>query len=129
MYKSRPRRIRSNQNKKKPLILIALCLILAICFSFLKIMYNRQNITLQNTWQSTETGQILSFNVDGSVDIKGKPLNAIYHIISPNRMEYTVDGKTFQMIYRIEDAILYWGLSEMSLERFELITNPFYHLI
>lgn len=129
MYKSSPRRIRSNQNKKKTLILIALCLILAICFIFLKIMYNRQNITLQNTWQSTETGQILSFNVDGSVDIKGKSLNSVYHIISPNRMEYTVDGKTFQMTYRIEDTTLYWGLSEMSLERFELITNPFYHLI
>jgi len=90
-------------------------------------MYKRQNIALQNTWLSKETGQILSFNTDGSVDIKGKSLSGMYHIISPNTMEYTVDGKTFQMIYHIVDTTLYWGLNDLSLECFELIKNPFYH--
>lgn len=107
---------------------IGLCLILAICFILLKMMYIRQNVTLQNTWQSKETGQILTFNSNGSIDIKGKSLGGIYHIISPNTMEYTVDGKTFQMIYHIVDRTLYWGLNDRALESFQLVTNSFDHL-
>lgn len=127
MYKSSSRIIRKKQNtKKKKSFLIGLCLILVFSFILLKLMYRHQNVTLQNTWQSKETGQIISFNMDGTVDIKGKSLSGIYHIISPNTMEYTVGGRTFQMIYRIVDASLYWGLNDTSLERFELITNPFY---
>ena len=127
MYKSSSRIIRKKQNtNKKKLFLIGLCLILVLSFILLKLMYRHQNVTLQNTWQSKETGQIISFNMDGTVDIKGKSLSGIYHIISPNTMEYTVGGRTFQMIYRIVDASLYWGLNDTSLERFELITNPFY---
>lgn len=131
MYKSsfRPIRRKQNQNKKKVFISIGVCLILAICFILLKVMYTRQNVTLQNTWQSKETGQILSFNANGSVDIKGKSSDGIYHIISPNTMEYTVDGKTFEMIYHIVDRTLYWGLNDASLESFQLVTNPFDHLI
>ena len=131
MYKSNSRLIRKKQNtsKKKAFVIIGLCLILAICFIVLKIVYNHQNVTLQNTWQSKETGQILSFNPDGTVDIKGTSLDGTYHIISPNTIEYTVDGKTFLMTYYIVDTTLYWGVNNMALEHFQLITNPFYHLI
>lgn len=130
MYRSSfgPIRKKKKTNKKKVFMCIGLCLILAICFIVLKMMYIRQNVTLQNTWQSKETGQILTFNSNGSVDIKGKSEGGIYHIISPNTMEYTVDGKTFQMIYQIVDRTLYWGLNDRSLESFQLVTNPFNHL-
>lgn len=129
MHKSSFGPIRKKKNTNKKVFMgIGLCLILAICFILLKMMYIRQNVTLQNTWQSKETGQILSFNANGSVDIKGKSSDGIYHIISPNTMEYTVDGKTFQMIYHIVDRTLYWGLNDRSLESFQLVTNPFDHL-
>lgn len=131
MYKSGPniKHRRQNANKKKALVIIGLCITIIVCFVILKLTYKRQNITLQGTWQSEETGQILTFTSDGNVDIKGNLSNGIYHIISPNTMEYTVDGKTFQMIYHIEDRKLYWGLDEMSLESFQLISCLFCHLI
>ena len=130
MYKSSigPIHKKKKTTKKKVFMCIGLCLILAICFILLKMMYIRQNVILQNTWQSKETGQILTFNTNGSVDIKGTSSGGIYHIISPNTMEYTVDGKTFQMIYQIVERTLYWGLNDKSLESFQLVTNPFNHL-
>lgn len=116
-------------NRKIALVIIALCTIIIVCFSILKLAYRRQDITLQGIWQSKETGQIVTFTSDGNVNLEGDLPNGIYHIISPNTMEYTVDGKTFQMIYRIVDRTLYWGLDEMSLESFQLINCLFCHLI
>lgn len=131
MYKSgfNVKHRRQNANRKIALVIIGLCGIIIVCFAILKLAYRRQDITLQNTWQSKETGQILTFTSDGNVNLKGDLPNGIYHIISPNTMEYTVDGKTFQMIYRIVDRTLYWGLDEMSLESFQLISCLFCHLI
>lgn len=81
-------------------------------------MYNIQNVTLQNTWRSEETGQILTFNENEQVEFEGNLGDGIYHILSPNTMEYTIDGKTFKMIYRIEKNKLYWGIDEEHLECF-----------
>lgn len=118
------------RKKKKPYkkyigMGIGLCSILVVCFILLKIMYTNQNITLQNTWQSKETGQIITFDDKGYVTVKGKLSSGIYHILSPNTMEYTIDGKTFEMKYHIVDQTLYWGLNDHLLESFQLVINPF----
>lgn len=130
MYKSSfgPIRKKKKSSKKYIKMGIGLCIILVVCFILLKIMYINQNVTLQNTWQSKETGQIIRFDDKGYVSIKGKSSSGIYHIISPNTMEYTIDGKTFEMKYHIVDRTLYWGLSDRSLESFQLVMNPFSRL-
>ena len=84
-------------------------------------MYNMQNISLQNTWCSEETGQVLTFTEDERVEFKGNLPSGIYHILSPKNMEYTIDGKTFQMIYYIKDSKLYWGTDENHLECFKRV--------
>lgn len=115
----------NNQNtkKKKALMIIILCLILIVSFFSLKLVYHRQNITLQSTWKSEKTGQILKFTSNNHVDFKGNLPYGIYHIISPNKMEYTVNEKTFLTFYKIEDSKLYWGLDENELECFEWVSN------
>ena len=126
MYRSNLRPIRKKKKSSKKYIKmgIGLGIILIVCFVVLKIMSMSQNVTLQNTWQSKETGQIVRFDNTGKVTIKGKSSFGIYHIISPNTMEYTIDGKTFEMKYHIVDQTLYWGLSDRSLESFQLVINP-----
>lgn len=80
-----------------------------------------QNTTLQSTWRSEETGQVLTFNENNQVKLEGHLPDGIYHILSPNTMEYTTDGKTFRMVYHIEDNKLYWGIDENHLECFEKV--------
>lgn len=109
--------------RKRLTVIIVFCLILVISFLLLKIVYDYQNITLESTWQSEETGQVLTFTSTGKVVLQGKLPNGIYHIISPNKMEYTVDGKTFLTIYRIEDKKLYWGIDENKLECFDWVSH------
>lgn len=114
----------SKRNRRKK-ILIVILLFLSVIFSFfvLKNISNYQNMTLQSIWQSEETGQVLSFSPDGTVLFSGNLPSGIYHIISPNMMEYTINEQTFQMIYQIKDQKLYWGLNETSLETFRWLGN------
>ena len=81
-------------------------------------MHNIQNLILQNTWRSEETGQVLTFTDDNLVEFDGNLPDGIYHILSPNTMEYTIDNKTFKMIYQIEENKLYWGIDESNMECF-----------
>lgn len=102
-------------------IFLGLSLILIVCFSVLKVMYALEHIPLQGTWESQETGQILTFTDQGSVEFEGNLPNGIYHILSPNTMEYTIDKKTFIMNYRIDGQVLYWGTDENKLECFDKV--------
>ena len=112
----------ANSNRKiQKKIILAICGLTAIfilCFLVLKFMYTIQNTTLQSTWRSEETGQVLTFTNDNLVQFEGDLSSGIYHILSPGTMEYTIDGKTFQMLYRIEKNKLYWGIDEAHLESF-----------
>ena len=110
----------SNGSIQKKIILAVcgLTTIFILCFLVLKFMYTIQNTTLQSTWRSEETGQVLTFTEHNSVEFEGNLPSGIYHILSPSTMEYTIDGKTFQMLYRIEKNKLYWGLDKDHLECF-----------
>lgn len=114
---------KQNSRRKRVTMIIVCCLILIISFLLLKEVYHQQNITLQSTWQSEETGQVLTFTSKGEVILRGDLPSGIYHIISPNKLEYTVDGKTFLSIYKIEDKKLYWGLNENELECFDWVSH------
>ena len=109
---------RNNIQKKLILAIFILLLVVIICFLVLKFMHDIQNLTLQNTWRSEETGQVLTFTHDNLVEFDGNLPDGIYHILSPNTMEYTIDNKTFKMIYQIEKNKLYWGIDESNMECF-----------
>ena len=95
-----------------------LCLVIILGFCALGFIYSLQDASLQNTWRSDETGQVLTFTEDDYVYLQGISSRGIYHILSPNTMEYTIDGKTFKMRYYIEENKLYWGIDQEHMECF-----------
>ena len=103
---------------KKIFICLLFISILVISFLSLNFFKQKETITLVHTWQSDETGQILTFTKDGSVTFKNNLPTGTYRIISPNTLEYTIDGMSFEMIYTIEENKLYWGIDEAHLETF-----------
>lgn len=107
----------------KTLVVIfsAITVFLACCFSMLKISYNAQNAVLQNKWRSEETGQVLTFTNDNQVKFENSDETGTYYIRTATKMEYSVDGKCFQMVYHIQDNKLYWGLDPDTLECFSKI--------
>lgn len=92
--------------------------LLAISFFCLAFLRQKEAITLVHTWQSEETGEVLTFTKDGKVTFKNNLPEGVYRIISPNTIEYTVGNMSFQMIYTIEDDKLYWGIDQEHLEIF-----------
>lgn len=108
----------SSRVKKLIGALIILSLVIILCFCALGFIYSLQDASLQNTWQSEETGRILTFTEDEYVEFKENSSKGIYHILSPNTMEYTINGKTFKMNYYIEENKLYWGIDQQHMECF-----------
>ena len=92
--------------------------ILVVSFLSLNFFKQKETITLVHTWQSDETGQILTFTKDGNVTFKNNLPSGTYRIISPNTLEYTINGMSFEMIYTIEENKLNWGIDEAHLETF-----------
>ena len=111
------------KKKRKPhyrgtitvLMIIGLLVISFFCLAFLK---QKEAITLVHTWQSKETGEVLTFTKDGKVTFKNNLPEGVYRIISPNTIEYTVGNMSFQMIYTIQDNKLHWGIDQEHLEIF-----------
>ena len=114
--------LRKKSRKKRYTNLLSACIIIVILLigsiGILQWVDYNDTKSLIDTWQSEETNQILSFTTDGRVISKSNPSINTYRIISPTLLEYTIDDKTFQMYYHIEDDILYWGLNELNLEKF-----------
>lgn len=104
---------------KTILMLVFIVGVLVVSFFVLDFTADYENPTLVGKWVSTETGATIKFTADEHVNLSTSTLTGTYHIISPNTMEYTIDGLTFTMIYRIEDRYLYWGINEETLECFK----------
>lgn len=92
---------------------------LIIAFTVLVLIKKYESPVLTHTWQSEETGIILTFTPDGKVTYMDDLPNGTYHIVSPNTLEYTVMDHTFIMLYYIEDGKLYWGLDADNVECFK----------
>lgn len=122
MYQSSHLKQVNKKNKRKKYILILMILLLVgvIFFFILKELQKRENVVLQRTWQSQETGIVLTFTPDHQVVFKGDLSSGTYHIISQNTMEYTIEDQTFLMTYHVEKEKLYWGIDENHLECFDL---------
>lgn len=109
----------TNKRKTKIMILVGSGLLfIVLAFGALFFVYKNEEPVLTHSWQSDETGVVLTFTEEGTVTFKDNLPSGVYHIVSPNSMEYTVDQKTFLMCYRIENKKLYWGMDESSLESF-----------
>ena len=109
--------------KRKPrykgiVVLLVVLGVLSLSFLSLAFLKQEESITLVHTWQSEETSQILTFTEDGKVLFKNNLPEGTYRIISPNTLEYTVEGMSFQMIYAIEENKLHWGIDKENLEIF-----------
>lgn len=94
---------------------------LVVCFFILKLTYMSQNAVLQSKWRSEETGQVLTFTDDNKVKLEDSTTIGIYYIRAPEKMEYTIEDKSFQMIYRIDGNKLYWGIDPENLECFSKV--------
>ncbi|OOB77688.1 MAG: hypothetical protein BEN19_01435 [Epulopiscium sp. Nuni2H_MBin003] len=81
-------------------------------------LYNYFNPTIYGAWRSTSTDQIVEFRRNGEVIIGNTDYIAYIEVISPTKMRYIVDNKTFEMYYQIEGRKLYWGLDIDDLEEF-----------
>lgn len=92
--------------------------ILILSFFSLAFVKSYETPTLLGRWISEETGTILEFTSKGTVIIKDSTMKGIYHIISPDTMEYTINDFSFIMSYAIEGRNLYWGIDENHLESF-----------
>ena len=109
---------RKNSGKKIALLLAAIVLFIVLSFLTFFIIKVYELPTLQGKWYSEETGEQVIFLEDGTVKIGNSKTQGIYHITSPNSMEYTIDNYTFHMNYRIENRKLYWGTDEENMECF-----------
>lgn len=119
MYKFNTYTAHHNKHHKKLWMFLLIISVLAVSFLVLKSMNYYENPTLIGKWVSTETGDTIKFTEDENVKVSASSLTGTYHIISPNTMEYTIDGLTFTMYYRIEGRYLYWGMNDEALECFK----------
>lgn len=111
---------KKNQTQLKIVFMLVFIVgVLAVSFFVLDFTSTYENPGLVGKWVSTETGESIKFTEDEHVKLSSSTLTGTYHIISPNTMEYTIDGLTFTMFYRIEDRYLYWGMNEETLECFK----------
>lgn len=76
------------------------------------------NPALYGKWQSIETGDVVEFRKNGTVVVDETKDNPEYEILSPNRMQYTVNDKDFVMQYNLEGRVLKWGIEGQELEEF-----------
>ncbi|WP_054742977.1 hypothetical protein [Cellulosilyticum ruminicola] len=104
---------------KAILMLAFIAGVLVASFFILNFTAAYEQPTLVGTWVSTETDASVKFTEDEHVKLSTSTLIGTYHIISPNTMEYTIDGLTFIMSYHIEGRYLYWGMDEETLECFK----------
>ncbi len=101
-------------------MILSLLLLLSVIFLITSVCVLKNYISppLTGKWISSETGEIVTFKKDGSIDVGEQSNVATYKIIEPNLMEYTIDDKVFIMTYSIEGRVLNWGIKGNESEVF-----------
>lgn len=113
--------IKTKKHKKikNTFSMIALITLLGIIIWFGVEFYGTyNNPTLEGEWVSEETGQTVEFMDNGHILVDYIETGS-YIIISPNIMEYTIEGQKFNMYYKLEQRNLIWGVDGEENERFE----------
>lgn len=96
-------------------VIFALFLLGLLVFSIFKLLTND---SLYDKWESTESSTIVKFYKNGKVKIEGEDISANFLLLNEDKMEYTVEGKKFNMYYKVDDDLLYWGVNLDNLEKF-----------
>ncbi|MEF9960450.1 MAG: hypothetical protein RR448_12285 [Niameybacter sp.] len=79
--------------------------------------YNQPELV--GKWVSTETGDVVGFNENGTLSLNDSTQMSTYKILSPNQLLYNIEDKQFEMYYNLEGRILTWGLSVDTVETFK----------
>lgn len=104
---------------KNTVIIILVVILLGFSIRFgIKFYEIYNNPTLIGEWISEETGKTIEFVDNGQVLVDYMEVGS-YIITTPNKMEYTTQGQTFNMHYKLEQRSLIWGIDEEEYERFE----------
>lgn len=103
---------------KNLIFIVTLVMLLLICFLSFSSLKNYNNPTLVGKWKSLETREEVFFTDNGLVTFKNTSKTGKYTILSPTKMEYTIDNKTFIMYYVLDGRNLSWGVDEDKLELF-----------
>ena len=115
------RTIQSNKKRRKlhvKRIVLSLLLGFGICAGTLAMMHHYMHPSLYGTWISEETNQSITFKKDGTVHLEEDTHTPVFELISDSRMYYTIDGKSFEMLYTINGRLLDWGTDKAYMERF-----------
>ncbi|OON90991.1 MAG: hypothetical protein ATN32_02865 [Candidatus Epulonipiscium fishelsonii] len=89
--------------------------VLVIAFVLFYLISFSDTPELVGTWYSKETGEKIIFNKNGSVELEHVNYIPQYEIITPTKMIYTINNQIFEMNFRIENNLLYWGLNELEI--------------
>ncbi|WP_069997702.1 hypothetical protein [Cellulosilyticum sp. I15G10I2] len=103
---------------KKNIFIVLLLILLGCSFLSLSAYRNYNTPTLIGKWKSHETNQVITFTEEGLVTFDNTNKTGVYTILSPSKMEYTIDNKTFIMYYYLEGRNLSWGINNDTLEHF-----------
>lgn len=97
----------------------AIFMITLICIGTLYGYQRYSNPPLYGKWVSKETGETVTFNRNGTVDVEDPTQQPIFELVAPSKMIYTIDKKVFEMSYELEGRQLTWGVEGENLEFFK----------
>jgi len=112
---------KSKRYKRIKNTITIILVVMALAFSVkygMKFYEIYNNPALVGEWVSVETGQTIEFVNNGQVLLDYIEVGS-YIITNPNTMEYTTEGQTFNMYYKLEERSLKWGIDEKEYERFD----------
>ncbi len=97
------------------MMIAALIVVAAI---FLVSTYNYFRPELYGKWTSQDTNTSIIFYDDGTIKVSDVQYTPYFELISPTKMRYVIEDKIFEMYFKIDGRILYWGMDENNLESF-----------
>ncbi|MGL4345529.1 MAG: hypothetical protein ACRCTE_10045 [Cellulosilyticaceae bacterium] len=110
----------AKKKDKQPVVRLvgAILIITLLCIGTLYGYERYSNPNLYGKWQSEETDEIVEFMRDGTIVLENSAQNAHYEMVTPGKMRYNIDGKTFDMNYKIQGRQLSWSVEGEDLEYF-----------
>lgn len=98
---------------------IGIIAIIFLCAGTLYLIHTYNQSRIYGRWQSQETQKIVEFKKNGKVLLKTKGAEGEFVLLAPNKMTYTIDGRVFEMYYKVDRRTLEWGIDEEDPEIFK----------
>lgn len=111
------------ENKKRKLhrgrLFLCIGIVSVLCAGTLYSIREYSYPEIYGRWQSEETKKIVKFNKDGTVTLEESDQTPTFKVLAPNKINYEVEGKSFEMYYDLAGRHLEWGMTEDTLEVFK----------